>query len=200
MSTPLRLVTATDTAEDFGPVDAIITPPVITPQIGEVINPPRAREPRLVTWQEASPAARRVLNHMRLCTPEGAASPWPARPSVSAIQRHLDDGCPEQDLLDLVEGAAILVARRIQSPKWWYPSNLFAGETCERWLADIAAFRLLAEKADKRSQELAALETRDADASKGPQVQDLRLRRLCDEMMASLPDAARLSPAKSTPA
>ncbi len=202
MSTPLRLVTATDTAADFGAACAINSPPVNSPR-ERAINSPGSftDQPRKYTWQSATPAARRVIEHMRVCTPKGAAPPWRSGPSVTAAQRLLDDGIPEADLLSLIEDASRIVSNGsgTQGPEWWYPQNLFEGGSAPRWLADIAAFRITREAADKRSLELEALEKHgleEREAAKAPQVQDLRIRRLGDELLASLSDPARLARAR----
>jgi hypothetical protein len=120
---------------------------------------------------------------MRRSTPKGCAPPWRSGPSVTPIQRLLDDGAELDDLLALVDGASELVARGSQDARWWYPGNLFGPKTLERWLADVAAMRQSQAEAAERTAELEAIE-RELDARQAdeptPQVRNLELRRILD--------------------
>jgi hypothetical protein len=133
---------------------------------------------------------------MRRATPKGAAAPWRSAPSVTPIQRLLDDGCELDDLLELVQGAAELVSSGRQEARWWYPANLFGAKTIERWLADVAALRASQEAAAERDAELQALEERhererlEALAAPKPQVQNLAIHRLATEALARFQEQA----------
>ena len=146
------------------------------------------------TWQTCSRQARMVLDHMRRCTPRGAKPPWRSSPSVTPIQRMLDEGVPMEDLMELVEGAAMLIASGRQSAKWYYPGNLFGPKTLERWLADVAEHQAEREAADQRQRELDAIEQRSRDEAQAarsgpaPAVTDLRLRAIAAELLGAVRD------------
>lgn len=89
-------------------------------------------------WQDASPNARAVIEHMRKCTPRGAAPPWRSAPSVAAVERLLQQGISRQDLLSHVEQCAWLVTQGCQQARWYYPQNVFGDVTMARWAAEAA--------------------------------------------------------------
>lgn len=133
---------------------------------------------------------------MRKRTPRGAAVPWRSGPSVGAVQGHLDDGVPAEDLIELIDGAAELVATGRQDARWWYPQNLFGERTLPRWQADVAAMRAEqeaareadarreAEEAARQAQAEADLAAAEAARQAAP-VRDLDLARLGRELIAS---------------
>lgn len=147
------------------------------------------RSDRTYNWRSCSQEARLVLEAMRRATPRGAAQPWRSSPSVTPIQRLLDDGCDLDDLLELVQGAAELVTTGRQEARWWYPANLFGAKTIERWLADVAALRACQDAAASRAAELQAIEERaerrrqESLAAPAPRVQNLALHRMATEAM-----------------
>jgi hypothetical protein len=131
---------------------------------------------------------------MRDVTPQGAKVPWRSAPSVRPIQALLDDGVPAQELADLVADASEFIRAGHQDVRWWYPANLFGEQTCQRWLADIAAWRGSQARADKRSAELEEHEAREqaereaARAAPKPAVVDLDLRSLAARCMQQVRD------------
>jgi hypothetical protein len=116
-------------------------------------------------WFQASPGARQVVNHMRAVTPAGAAEPWRSGPSVEAVDVHLDDGVPLEDLLDHVSWCARLVERGKVAPKWWYPSHLFGPKTMPRWRADVAQLHADMKAAEANQRELERLSASAAAAA-----------------------------------
>jgi hypothetical protein len=102
-----------------------------------------------------------------------------------------------EDLMELVEGAAMLIASGRQAAKWYYPGNLFGPKTLERWLADVAELAAEREQADERQRELEAIEQRnraEAEAARkgpGPVVTDLRLRAIAAELIGTVRERER---------
>lgn len=96
--------------------------------------------------------------------------------------------------MELVEGAAVLIASGRQSPRWYYPGNVFGPRTVERWLADVAELEAERASADARKRELDAIEQRSRDEREAarnapaPKIADLRLRRLAADLIGSLRD------------
>lgn len=146
---------------------------------------------------------------MRKRTPRGAAPPWRSGPSVAAVEAHLADGVPVDDLLELVDGAAELVASGRQDPRWWYPQNLFGDRTLPRWQADVAAMKADQEAArvadERREAEARAREAQaEADlaaaeaARRAAPVRDFELARIGRELLAS-GGFARASPRPDLP-
>ncbi len=181
---------------------AINSPPYLTPpKLGEELkqgaegDAPRAvlvtktdvrarPAPQAVyTWQTCSPEARRVLEHMRRATPRGAAAPWRSKTSVTPIMHLLADGIDEADLIDLIDGAAAYLAAGRQDARFWYPQNLFAGTSMQRWLADIASHEAELAKLETTDREKAEFEARYAEdrelaRTARPAVRDLELHKL----------------------
>lgn len=133
---------------------------------------------------------------MRKRTPRGAAVPWRSGPSVAAVAAHLDDGVAAEDLIELIDGAAELVASGRQDPRWWYPQNLFGERTLPRWQADVAQMRAeqqAAREADARreAEDRAREAQAQADvaaaerARQAAPVRDLELARLGRELLAA---------------
>lgn len=192
-----------DDQNDGTPV-AIVTPPVKNPpqfvgsletkrsELGGKLSGPQAErsEPRTYTWQSCSREARDILNYMRDVTPPGAKPPWRSSPSVTPIQRLLDDGIDAQDLVDLVGDASQLIRAGQQEARWWYPGNLFGPNTLERWIADVGAFEAAQAEAERRDAELAELEARAevertaAREAPRPPVRDLALHSIQKRCLA----------------
>lgn len=100
---------------------------------------------------------------MIAATPRGARPPWKTRRSLETIGDLLADGISFDDLAEHIDGAAALIARGLQSPRWWTVGNLFGDKTIERWRVEIGAMhdrdaRAAAEEAAeaKRAAEHAA--------------------------------------------
>lgn len=189
----------------IGTPDAIVTPPNLGASNSKLSNDPRSQsggklsgpqaersEERSYSWRSCSQDARDILEYMRDLTPAGGKHPWRSGPSVTPIQRMLDDGIDGQDLVDLVEGAARLIRAGRQSPKWWYPGNLFGPRTCERWLADVAELEDTERRALARDRELAKIEIRAeqerlaARTAPRSKVVDLELAGLQTRCMAQI--------------
>lgn len=181
----LRLATdGTDPAINFPPVN-------YPPKLEGELKGENSTEQNY-TWKTCSPQARVVLEAMRRATPKGAATPWRSSPSVTPIQRLLNEGIPMEDLLELVRGGAALVAAGREQPRWWYPSNLFGASTLERWMADVAEHEAATARAEDRTAELAAIDERashereQAAKGPGPKVRDLELHKLAEACLAQV--------------
>jgi len=70
----------------------------------------------------------------------------------------LDQGIDAQDLADLIADASILIREGKQSPKWWYPGNLFGEKTMERWIADIGEHLAVANEEQEMKDYMAGAE------------------------------------------
>jgi len=125
--------------------------------------------------------AERIFSAFVAATPPGARRQWRTRRAVQQILFSLDEGISEGDLLDHFEGAAELIRRGYQEPRWWSLANVLGPKTLERWRADIHDMR----RTDARDREL---ERRDAEhreqsrSAPPPKVTDLRLQKLAREM------------------
>ena len=104
--------------------------------------------------------ARRVLARMRERTPEGAPKPWRTAKNLEQIGIWLEEGASEDDLLDLVDGAADLVLSGRKSAVWWTVGSLFGDRSLDRWRAEIAVHR------EERRKLEAAARAREAELAR----------------------------------
>jgi len=185
------------------------TPPTHAPATlgtSRAINPPPFKNPpnsggqlktpdpteQNWTWRSCSQEARDVINYMVKITPRGAPKMWRSGPEVSAVERLLQDGIPVEDLVELAEGASVLITAGRQDAQWWYARNVFGPRTLQRWAGDVAAYEADLRAAAERDRELAALEQRAqqereaARAAPKPKVADLELHRLGAACMAQV--------------
>jgi multidrug efflux pump subunit AcrA (membrane-fusion protein) len=96
------------------------------------------------------------------------------------------------ELMELVEGSAMLVTSGKQAARWWYPSNVFGPKTVERWIADVGELQAAQAGAEERQAELRAIEARTEkerqEAAKAPKakVQDLGLARVYADLLQTV--------------
>lgn len=137
----------------------------------------------------------RILTYMREQTPRGAAKPWRSKANRAAILEVLQGGTSENELRELIDGGAELVARGDQAARWWYPRNLFCEPTCSIWLGQVAEFRLRQELAQARTEQIAQNELArraEAQASPPPRVQSLGLARITAQAREALVERIEL--------
>lgn len=144
-----------------------------------------------ISWSACQPAARQCVEHMRRCTPTGAAQPWRSGPSVAAFEELLTDGITREELFALIEGAAELVVAHKVSPSWWYPQNLCGARTCPRWRAEIAEHAQVKAQAQARRDELeVAAKVRELERLQGAaavsDVRDLGIARLAGDLRQAM--------------
>ncbi len=83
--------------------------------------------------------------------------------------------------MDYVAGAAELVRRGREDPRWWSAHNLFGESNVEVWRANIAEMQASDEKAAARREAETRREEeyqREADAAPAPTVMNLSLQKL----------------------
>jgi len=132
---------------------------------------------------------------MRERTPRGGAKPWRSEANRGAILEALRAGAGEDELRDLIDGGAELVARGDQEARWWYPRNLFCEPTCSIWLGQVAELRERQELARARSEGLAQAEAErrnQLEQLPAPQVQSLGLARITAQAREALVERREL--------
>ena len=169
-------------------LDPAQSPPERPEKLGTTlaINPPPLTNCELVVGRGliansvpsfAARRAERIFAAFVAATPPGARRQWRTRRALEPIFFLLHEGISEGDLLDHFAGAAELIRRGYQAPKWWSVANVLGPKTLERWRADIHDMR----RADERA---AVLQQRDEDEralirdAPPPKVTDLNLQRL----------------------